>query len=55
MLEYAGISVFLFGNKRDQTSGAVIASNGMREEFELCVERGACTFDANIPGEVFDI
>jgi hypothetical protein len=41
MLNYAGIAVFLFGNKRDHTGGAVIASNGMREEFELCVERGA--------------
>ena len=41
MLDYAGIAVFLFGNKRDPASGGIIPSNGMREEFDLCVERGA--------------
>ena len=41
MLDYAGIAVFLFGNKRDPASGGIVPSNGMREEFDLCVERGA--------------
>lgn len=40
MLDYAGIAVFVFGNKRD-SSGKIVLSNGMREEFDLCVERGA--------------
>lgn len=39
MLDYAGIAVFVFGNKRSP-SGDIIPSNGMREEFELCIERG---------------
>lgn len=41
MLDYAGIAVFLFGNKRDPASRGIIPSNGIREEFDLCVERGA--------------
>jgi hypothetical protein len=40
MLDYAGIAIFVFGNKRD-SSGNIVLSNGMREEFDLCVERGA--------------
>jgi len=40
MLDYAGIAVFVFGNKRDP-SGKIVLSNGMREEFDLCMERGA--------------
>jgi hypothetical protein len=39
MLDYAGIALFVFGNKRD-ASGDIVLSNGMREEFNLCVERG---------------
>jgi hypothetical protein len=39
IIEHAGIAIFVFGNKRD-SSGAVIASNGMREEFDLCVQAG---------------
>lgn len=40
MLDYAGIAVFLFGNKRTP-AGEIVLSNGMKEEFDLCVERGA--------------
>jgi hypothetical protein len=39
MIEHAGIAVFIFGNKRD-TSGTMIPSNGMREEFDLCIQAG---------------
>ena len=39
MIEHAGIAVFVFGNKRD-AAGNAIPSNGMREEFELCVQAG---------------
>lgn len=40
MLDYAGIAIFVFGNKRD-SSGKTVLSNGMREEFDLCVKQGA--------------
>ena len=39
MIEHAGIAVFVFGNKR-QPDGNVVASNGMQEEFDLCVTNG---------------
>ena len=39
MIDYAGIAVFIFGNKRD-ASGHIVLSNGMREEFELCIKAG---------------
>ena len=39
MLEYAGVAVFVFGNKEDG-SGNVIPSNGMRQEFDLAVQAG---------------
>lgn len=38
MIDYAGIALFLFGNKKDATG--IIPSNGMREEFDLCVKAG---------------
>ena len=40
MLDYAGIAIFVFGNKRNP-AGGIVPSNGMKEEFELCVQRGA--------------
>ena len=39
MIEHAGIAIFLFGNKRNG-AGKIIESDGMREEFELCVAVG---------------
>lgn len=39
MIDYAGIALFVFGNKRD-VKGDVVLSNGMRQEFELSVSTG---------------
>jgi hypothetical protein len=39
MIEHAGIAVFLFGNKRD-AHGNIVLSNGMREEFDICIANG---------------
>jgi hypothetical protein len=39
ILEYAGVAVFVFGNK-DDGKGNVIPSNGMRQEFDLAVQAG---------------
>lgn len=40
MIEHAGIAIFLFGNKKDG-SGKIVESDGMREEFDLCIGSGA--------------
>jgi hypothetical protein len=39
MLDYAGVAIFVFGNKRNP-AGDIVLSNGMTQEFELCIERG---------------
>ncbi len=39
MIQHAGIAVFVFGNKIDHSSGVIVSANGMRREFELCLER----------------
>lgn len=39
MLDYAGIAIFMFGNKK-LSNGSVILSNGMREEFEIAASKG---------------
>jgi hypothetical protein len=39
MLDYAGVAIFIFGNKRSPV-GDIVLSNGMREEFELCIQNG---------------
>jgi len=35
MIDYAGIAIFVFGNKRD-AAGNIVLSGGMKEEFEIC-------------------
>ena len=35
MISFAGISLFLFGNKIDGATGEIVDSNGMIEEFEI--------------------
>ena len=39
MIDHAGIAIFVFGNKRD-AGGSIVASNGMKEEFDLCIAAG---------------
>jgi len=41
MIQNVGISIFMFGNKIDASSGAVIEANGIIEEFEISVNHGA--------------
>lgn len=39
MIDYAGIALFVFGNKLDDKNNIVL-SNGMKQEFDLCVQAG---------------
>jgi hypothetical protein len=39
MVDYAGIALFVFGNKRDG-KGEIVLSDGMRQEFDLCIQAG---------------
>jgi len=38
MINYAGVAIFLFGNKLNESG--VVLSNGMREEFEIAKRKG---------------
>ncbi|HYG53108.1 MAG TPA: SIR2 family protein [Flavobacteriales bacterium] len=40
MIPYAGISIFIFGNKKDPKTGKIIIANGVRQEFEIATELG---------------
>lgn len=51
MIDHAGIAVFLFGNKRDE-AGSVILSDGMKEEFELCIKAGVLPVPVGATGFV---
>lgn len=41
MIQNVGISVFIFGNKIDTSTGEVTQASGMIEEFEISLSRGA--------------
>lgn len=38
MISYAGISIFLFGNKME--NGEIVLSSGMQEEFDISKQNG---------------
>ncbi|HCY63668.1 MAG TPA: hypothetical protein DHV59_12745 [Oxalobacteraceae bacterium] len=40
MLDFAGISIFMFGNKVDPTSSGILQSGGMFEEFDIACAKG---------------
>jgi hypothetical protein len=49
MIEHAGIAVFVFGNKTDRY-GKIVESDGMREEFELCISSGVVPIPVGATG-----
>lgn len=50
MIENVGISIFIFGNKIDTSTGEVIEANGMIEEFEISVGKGAVPIPIGVTG-----
>ncbi|WP_211165905.1 SIR2 family protein [Azoarcus sp. TTM-91] len=50
MLDHAGIAIFLFGNKL--VNGEVVESNGMREEFDIAIEKGVFVIPIGITGSI---
>jgi hypothetical protein len=49
MIEQAGIAIFVYGNKLDSTNN-IIQSDGMRQEFDLCVEAGVLPLPIGVTG-----
>ena len=40
MLSETGVSIFIFGNKKDRTSGDIVEADGCIQEFEIAKEKG---------------
>lgn len=51
MISKAGIAIFLFGNKLD-VNGQIINSNGMLEEFEICLKNNVIPIPIGVTGSV---
>ena len=49
MIEHAGIAIFVFGNKKD-SSGKIVESDGMKEEFDICVASGVVPIPVGATG-----
>lgn len=51
LIDYAGIAIFLFGNKKDE-NGKIVLSNGMREEFEIAKENNLLLVPVGMTGYI---
>lgn len=50
MISRAGISLFLFGNKREHSTDNIVNANGVKSEFEIAKERGNTIIPVGITG-----
>lgn len=50
MLDYAGVAIFIFGNK--STDDGLAISKGMREEFDIAVEKGVIPLPLGFTGSM---
>lgn len=54
MIDYAGIAIFLFGNKKDKSTGDIIKASGVVEEFEIAKSKGLFLLPLSVTGYVAD-
>ena len=52
MLDYAGVAVFVFGNKASKNG--LVLSNGMREEFDIAIAKGVTPLPLGFTGSMAD-
>lgn len=50
MLDYSGVAIFIFGNKSTETG--IVASNGMREEFDIALAKGVIPLPLGFTGSM---
>lgn len=50
MVAYAGVALFVFGNKLDTATGTVALANGVRREFEIAHQRGLKVIPVGVTG-----
>jgi len=54
MIEYAGVAIFVYGNKFDSANNIAL-SDGMKEEFDLCIEAGVRPLPIGATGYMAEI
>ena len=52
MTSKAGIAIFIFGNKWDEKGNKVIDSDGIKEEFDLCIKNKVIPIPIGITGYI---
>ena len=52
MISHTGISIFLFGNKKNKTTGERILSNGMKEEYDISKSNGNVLIPVGATGDM---
>ena len=50
MVAYAGVALFIFGNKLDAATGKAVLANGVRREFEIAHEKGLKVIPVGVTG-----
>lgn len=50
MLTNVGISIFIFGNKKDDQTGEIIDANGMEEEYDISIKNGIIPIPVSATG-----
>ena len=53
MIDYAGISIFIFGNKLEK--GKIVFSNGMKEEFQIAKEKNLLLLPIGATGYISEV
>jgi len=48
MISYAGAAIFMFGNKRDKSTGELVPANGISFEFDIAKEKNLFLLPLNI-------
>ncbi len=51
IISQAGIAIFMFGNKLDK-HGEIVLSNGMKEEFEICLQHNVIPIPIGCTGSI---
>ena len=51
IISQAGIAIFMFGNKLDK-NGEIVLSNGMKEEFEICLQHNVIPIPIGCTGSI---
>lgn len=52
MISFAGIAIFIFGNKIDKASNKIVSADGLRKEFQISISQGVLPIVIGVTGSV---